>query len=262
LQLLLFFFFAVFAFHPSDYNPSFPDFFHMPVLMLMLITLLNDGTLIAIGYDNVNAPTVPTKWNLTAIFMVGLVLAVVACVSSLLLLYLLLDSWNDNSLMAQIGLENIPYGSITTSIYLKVSVSDFLTLFSSRTGGEWFWKSRPANILLGAAGVALSSSLILSLLWPDSRPDKIDTSGLERHPPYPLVLCILGWCIVWWFVQDLAKVVIYKVMHDNNWFGVNQTGQVTLPESTKNFIAGFRNRLRSSGEKPKRGSRTSRTSIN
>ena len=25
----------------------------MPVLMLMLITLLNDGTLIAIGYDNV-----------------------------------------------------------------------------------------------------------------------------------------------------------------------------------------------------------------
>ena len=29
----------------------------MPVLMLMLITLLNDGTLIAIGYDNV----VPTR---------------------------------------------------------------------------------------------------------------------------------------------------------------------------------------------------------
>jgi hypothetical protein len=28
-----------------------PEFFHMPVLMLMLITVLNDGTLIAIGYD-------------------------------------------------------------------------------------------------------------------------------------------------------------------------------------------------------------------
>ena len=69
LQLLLFFFVAVFAFKPSDYEPKnigdipdnpdvnyrWPHFFHMPVLMLMLITLLNDGTLIAIGakIDNV-----------------------------------------------------------------------------------------------------------------------------------------------------------------------------------------------------------------
>jgi H+-transporting ATPase len=54
LQLLVFFFIAVFAFKPIDYQPPFgssgfpdtqawPDFFHMPVLMLMLITLLNDG---------------------------------------------------------------------------------------------------------------------------------------------------------------------------------------------------------------------------
>jgi hypothetical protein len=63
LQLLVFFFFAVLCLHPSDYLPSplpagFPDaswpkFFRMPVLMLMLITLLNDIALISIGYDNV-----------------------------------------------------------------------------------------------------------------------------------------------------------------------------------------------------------------
>jgi H+-transporting ATPase len=65
LQLVVFFFIAVLAFEPikhmpSDWetNPNFPDdfawpeFFSMPVLMLMLITLLNDGTLIAVGYDN------------------------------------------------------------------------------------------------------------------------------------------------------------------------------------------------------------------
>ncbi len=39
--------------------PGFPDskewpiFFHIPVFMLILITLLNDGTLISIGYDHV-----------------------------------------------------------------------------------------------------------------------------------------------------------------------------------------------------------------
>lgn len=49
LQLLFFFFIAIFAFRPADYEPEdqddhyWPNFFHMPVIMLMLITLLNDG---------------------------------------------------------------------------------------------------------------------------------------------------------------------------------------------------------------------------
>ena len=54
LQLLIFFFIAVLALHPADYMPAnyqnipdfaieWPTFFRMPVLMLMLITLLNDG---------------------------------------------------------------------------------------------------------------------------------------------------------------------------------------------------------------------------
>ena len=36
----------------------------MKVLMLMLITLLNDGTLISIGYDHVDPHPWPERWNL------------------------------------------------------------------------------------------------------------------------------------------------------------------------------------------------------
>lgn len=43
---------------------QWPSFFQLPVLMLMLITLLNDGTLISIGYDNVIPNPRPDKWNL------------------------------------------------------------------------------------------------------------------------------------------------------------------------------------------------------
>jgi H+-transporting ATPase len=78
LQLLIFFFIAVFAFKPVDYQPSqnidsdnWPSFFHMPVIMLMLITLLNDGTLIAIGYDNVTPSKTPEVWNLRVLFFLG-----------------------------------------------------------------------------------------------------------------------------------------------------------------------------------------------
>jgi H+-transporting ATPase len=77
LQLLFFFFIAIFAFKPSDFEPEdqddhvWPSFFHMPVIMLMMITLLNDGTLIAIGYDNVVPQDTPAVWNLRVLFTIG-----------------------------------------------------------------------------------------------------------------------------------------------------------------------------------------------
>jgi H+-transporting ATPase len=168
LQLLLFFFIAIFTFRPSDYEPedqddhNWPDFFHMPVIMLMLITLLNDGTLIAIGYDHVEPPETPAVWNLPVLFTIGTILAAIACASSLLLLYFSLDSWQDNSLYQYLGLGGISYGQITTSIFLKVAVSDFLTLFSARAGEHWFWESRPAPILLTAAALALTVTTLLA----------------------------------------------------------------------------------------------------
>eukprot|EP00601_Ochromonadales_sp_CCMP2298_P009985 CAMPEP_0173263164 /NCGR_PEP_ID=MMETSP1142-20121109/27201_1 /TAXON_ID=483371 /ORGANISM="non described non described, Strain CCMP2298" /LENGTH=731 /DNA_ID=CAMNT_0014198429 /DNA_START=148 /DNA_END=2340 /DNA_ORIENTATION=+ len=70
LQLLIFFFIAVLTMKPLDFEPSdwatrsgfggeeWPNYFKLPVLMLTLITLLNDGTLISIGYDNV----IPSKY--------------------------------------------------------------------------------------------------------------------------------------------------------------------------------------------------------
>merc|ERR1711988_1850415 len=154
LQLLCFFFIAVFAYRPNEYMPAdwnkptntefmdtkeWPPFFHMPVLMLMLITLLNDGTLITIGYDLAVAPATPPKWNMPFLFSMAFVQSFVAMISSVNLLYILLHSWDEGSMMRQLGLGGISYGKITSSIYLKVSVSDFLTLFSARAGGDWFF---------------------------------------------------------------------------------------------------------------------------
>jgi hypothetical protein len=71
LQLLLFFFIAIFALPPRHYLPDDPTalaFFKMPVLFLMLITVLNDGTLITVAYDNVNPSKEPEKWNLKALW--------------------------------------------------------------------------------------------------------------------------------------------------------------------------------------------------
>ena len=243
VQLLVFFFIAVLCFKPSAYMPSgwetnpdfqgdmeWPDFFHMPVLMLMLITLLNDVSLIAIGYDNAIPRELPEKWNLYSLFTVASVLAGVALISSLILLHVLLTSWNSGGMQ-------ISYGQLITSIYLKVSISDFLTLFSCRTGEHYFWATMPSKYLLFAGGFSMTLSTILALCWPESTVDGVYTQGLAYRPPKALVVYIWLYCIAWFFVQDVAKVFTYHCMKVYNIFKYNETGKLILPQSTVNYIA-------------------------
>lgn len=191
--------------------------------MLMLITLLNDGTLISIGYDNVVPSTYPNVWNLRVVFVVASVLAFIALLSSLLLLYICLDSWNPGSVFHLLGLTGLSYGQITTAIYLKVSISDFLTLFSARTHDGYFYSSSPSWILFIAGVFALSLSTLLACYWPDSTPDGIPAIGLLRVEPKIFCLFIWLYCLAWWLLQDISKVFTYYLLERFNVFGINDT---------------------------------------
>ena len=107
-QLLFFFLFSCLAFKPSDYAPDgadmedWPDYFSLPVIALVTITILNDGTIISVAYDNVEASLEPEAWNLKIMYYVASVIGLVALASSLVLLQLGLDSTkggNDGSRM-------------------------------------------------------------------------------------------------------------------------------------------------------------------
>jgi len=256
LQLLCFFFLAVFFYRPNEYMPKnwqndpefmdtqeWPPFFHMPVLMLMLITLLNDGTLITIGYDLAVAPKTPPKWNMPFLFSMAFVQSFVAMISSVNLLYILLHSWDEGSMMRQLGLGGISYGKITSSIYLKVSVSDFLTLFSARAGGDWFFMVKPAKILLCGAMIALSCSTCFAMFWPKSYPDGIQTEGLLESPPYMLEVFVWSWSLSWWLAEDAAKVFCRWIVHKYNIFDINNTGEMELTNSAKKLQEEMRRAL-------------------
>jgi len=212
LQLLFFFFISVFAYTPANYYEGWPEFFQMPVIMLMLITLLNDGTLISIGYDNVKPSPRPCKWNLKVVWLVSIVLGAVACLSSLLLLWMCLDSPQENSIFQSIGLPAMPYGNVITAIYLKVSVSDFLTLFSARTD-SWFFSARPGWLLLGAGCFALALSTTLASVWPESSPDGVPVLGLCQGEYKIWPVWIWLYCLCWWIVQDACKVFTYWLVY-------------------------------------------------
>merc|ERR1719345_687089 len=260
LQLLCFFFISVFAYRPNKYmhehdpdwtdTKPWPKFFHMPVLMLMLITLLNDGTLITIGYDIAVAPKTPPIWNMRFLFSMAFVQAFVAMISSVNLLHILLHSWDENSMMRQLGLGGISYGKITSSIYLKVSVSDFLTLFSARAGGDWFFMVKPAPILLAGAMVALTCSTCFAMFWPKSFPDGIQTEGLVRSPPYMLEVFVWTWSLGWWFAEDAAKVLCRWVVTKNNIFDINNAGMMVMTPSALKEQESMRAQMLAAAGKP------------
>jgi H+-transporting ATPase len=263
LQLISFFFVAVILMHPESYIPNkdskdypgddiadeFPKFFKMPVLMLMLITLLNDGTLISIGYDNVKASPMPLAWNLPALYTIAASQAFIACISSLLLLDMALDSWNEGSIFHSLGLRGLEYGQVTTMMYFKVSVSDFLTLFSARTPDGPFYSVAPSRILLCAGAFATCLSTILASAWPESHPDHIDTIGLARVKPRLMPLYVWIYCFVMWLFEDAFKVLTIYTLKRFNIFGINDASSwpKILAAHEKKYADSYRKPLASGG---------------
>ena len=201
-----------------NYEVKCPTYFQLPVILLLLITVLNDGTLISVGYDRAKPSPRPEKWNLRVLFTASAVLGLVSMGTSLLMLWAALDSPSCGSLFEEWGLPVPAYGQIVTMIYLKVSLSDFLTLFAARTSPGGFWSHRPGLILFAAATLALGISTCLGCLWPRGQIDGVQVQGLNVHVDdgyatynlWPLWVWI--YCIVFFFVQDLLKVIFYWIM--------------------------------------------------
>ena len=160
LYLVAFFFIAVFAIKPSNYNIAFPKYFSLPVLLLLLITALNDGTFVFIGKDAVKPSPRPERWNLRSLFAVASVLAVPPTIGSLLLLHWALDSSHPASLFAKIGLPALPQAKLASMMFLVVGAMSFLTLFAAREQ-SWCWTSAPHPVLSIASVISLFVTTML-----------------------------------------------------------------------------------------------------
>ncbi len=118
-----------------------------------------------------------------------------------------LDSNNPNGIFAGLGLPPIEYGKVITSIFLQVSITVFLTLLSCRTQEGFFWTVTPGKPLLAAVSTSLIISSFLASFWPKGTLDGLPVMGLALGQYKLLPLWIWIYCILWWFVQDLVKVL-------------------------------------------------------
>ena len=286
LQLLVFFFIAILFMHPNDfhdfrtgYNHSLDQpcdyvhanangtgammwlprgcadveqYFALPVIALVVITILNDGTIITIARDKVIPGSTPEKWMLWHVITVATLLGMIACGSSILLLQQAFCTASDeilgafnwggaggktyhptcgteayiknnhvgDTLFSRMGAlgkdgKGFTIEQARTVMYLKISLSDFLTVFSARTRGPFF-ERRPGYGLLTAFIVATTTSTILACSWPSSSGRSDGPSGSTEDPMHNIEVkeagLIWAYCLFWFLVGDFGKWALNKVI--------------------------------------------------
>jgi len=232
LQLLFFFLIACLAYNPKDYCAD-KGFFYLPVSVLVTIVILNDGTIISVAFDNVDSSEAPEEWNMVVLSIISSVVGFVALMSSILILdWGLQASQNhayDNGLYIGSGpqfnytgsvtscsstsnfltsthmdsafhLDKMDYSKVRTMVYLKIALSDYLSLFNSRCQG-WFFTRMPSWHVLVAALFSTLASSLLALTWPFGS----DMDGIE----FGVVCFVWLYTIFWGLIQDACKVFAY-----------------------------------------------------
>eukprot|EP00500_Bicosoecida_sp_ms1_P000132 CAMPEP_0203810634 /NCGR_PEP_ID=MMETSP0115-20131106/3060_1 /ASSEMBLY_ACC=CAM_ASM_000227 /TAXON_ID=33651 /ORGANISM="Bicosoecid sp, Strain ms1" /LENGTH=1027 /DNA_ID=CAMNT_0050719435 /DNA_START=46 /DNA_END=3129 /DNA_ORIENTATION=- len=228
IQLLVFFFVSIILFNPADLlgDPLAPTAFTLPVTALVITTLLNDGAMMSIAKDRVDGGRTPLSWDLPQIFAISSTLGVTACIGSVLLLAALLASGPQTPTSAfyikwlapadqcdAADLCYLTYGQIQTIMWLKISLSDFLTIFSARTAGHAF-SHRPSAWLAGAAIIAMTTSSIIAVTT-DLAGKEEDSNSHNHMLKVQGDALLFTWLyvLVGWAFQDAVKVLIIFLFH-------------------------------------------------
>ncbi|OMJ78748.1 hypothetical protein SteCoe_21359 [Stentor coeruleus] len=222
IQLLIFFFISMCSLKPDDYSchgvgdcGDVPNTFSLPVVALVIITVLNDGTIISIAYDRVTVSKKPDQWNLLLIYINACTLGGIAFISSIILLLCGLDNMHasdPNSFLNAFGINAFTYGEMLTVVYLKVSLSDFLTVFTARTN-SWFWTRAPGKVLLAAAAVATFAATLMSVYWfLDVNAGDGDSGKIPNMKSVSWGVAGFVWLynMVFFVLQDVVKVIQLK----------------------------------------------------
>lgn len=190
-----------------------------------MITILNDGTIISIAYDHVVPSELPERWNLEVLFAVATWLGTVAVLSSMLLVQMALNANAEDSFFASMGFQGLVYEQVACILYLKISLSDFLTVFSARARGP-FYERKPGQFLAAAAAFATLCSTFLATHWP---------FGHMQSISYQMAAFVWVYCVGWWFIQDAAKVALYSYLFAHDVSGL-RTQQELCEERRKKVL--------------------------
>ncbi|XP_010525880.1 PREDICTED: ATPase 5, plasma membrane-type-like [Tarenaya hassleriana] len=126
--------------------------FNFSPFMILIIAILNDGTIMTISKDRVKPSPQPDSWKLREIFSTGIVLGGYMAVMTIVFFWTMRDT---KFFTDTFGVRPLKINSqkMTSALYLQVSIISQALIFVTRAR-SWSYVERPGLLLLGAFVVA------------------------------------------------------------------------------------------------------------
>ncbi|KAK4485808.1 hypothetical protein RD792_008455, partial [Penstemon davidsonii] len=126
--------------------------FDFSPFMVLIIAILNDGTIMTISKDKVKPSPMPDSWKLKEIFATGVVLGTYLAIMTVIFFWLAQES---NFFSYHFGVRSIRnnHHELVAALYLQVSIVSQALIFVTRSR-SWSYVERPGLLLLAAFFVA------------------------------------------------------------------------------------------------------------
>ncbi|XP_074276425.1 plasma membrane ATPase 4-like [Silene latifolia] len=131
--------------------------FDFAPFMVLIIAILNDGTIMTISKDRVKPSPMPDSWKLKEIFATGIVLGGYMALMTVIFFWLMSDT---QFFQDKFHVTTPSHGQKMAALYLQVSVISQALIFVTRSR-SWSFAERPGLLLLGAF---LAAQLVATLI--------------------------------------------------------------------------------------------------
>lgn len=179
LHVLVFVTVSIFAFSIFPVTP----------IMVALLTILNDIPIIAIAWDNARTPENPVRWDMPRVLSLASMMAACMVAASFLLYWFA---------SARMGLA---LSEVQTLMFLHLLVGGHMIIFLTRNRG-WMWQRPFPSLTLF---IPLELTQIIGTVFA--------IFGWLIYPVHwRYALYVWGYSIVWLFVINALKVMMYKLL--------------------------------------------------
>nr|ASM90208.1 plasma membrane H+ ATPase 9 [Sesuvium portulacastrum] len=198
--------------------------FDFAPFMVLIIAVLNDGTIMTISKDRVKPSPQPDSWKLKEIFATGIVLGGYQALMTVLFFWAMRDT---TFFEDKFHVQRLNEAQMMAALYLQVSVISQALIFVTRSR-SWSYVERPGLLLLGAFLVAQLIATVIAV-YANWRFAKIEGMGW-------------GWAgVVWVYTLvtyiplDILKFVIRYVLSGRAWLNLleNKTAFTTKKDYGK-----------------------------
>ncbi|XP_019196670.1 PREDICTED: plasma membrane ATPase 4-like isoform X2 [Ipomoea nil] len=135
--------------------------FDFSPFMVLIIAILNDGTIMTISKDKVKPSPMPDSWKLKEIFATGVVLGTYLAVMTVIFFW---AAYQSDFFTEHFGVRSIrhSYEELNSALYLQVSIVSQALIFVTRSRG-WSFVERPGLLLLFAFLIAQLIATVIAV---------------------------------------------------------------------------------------------------